>query len=310
MIALRAPSAPCSSGGRPALAAPEDRAPDLGGEDRATPRELAARALVAGYGKREVVHGVDLEIATGRITAIIGANASGKSTLLKTAARVLAPIDGAVLLDGERISSLPTRELATRLGLLPQHPLAPEGIAVADLVARGRHPHEGLFGRRSSADERIVEEALLATRTADLADRAVDELSGGQRQRVWIAMALAQRTDVLLLDEPTTYLDLAHQIEVLDLLVDLNASRGTTIVMVLHDLNLAARYADVLVAMKDGRIVADGAPAEILDEALVREVFALDSRVVADPVSGGPLIVPIGRHRAALGIGASAGRGI
>ena len=299
MSALRAPSAPDTPSRRPALDSAE----------RATPRALAARALVAGYGSREVVHGVDLEIASGRITAIIGANASGKSTLLKAAARVLAPLGGAVLLDGEEISSLPTRTLATRLGLLPQHPLAPEGIAVADLVARGRHPHEGLFGRRSAADERIVEEALLATRTADLADRAVDELSGGQRQRVWIAMALAQRTDILLLDEPTTYLDLAHQIDVLDLLVDLNASRGTTIVMVLHDLNLAARYADVLVAMKDGHITADGTPAQILDDALVREVFDLDSRVVADPVSGGPLVVPIGRHRVDAAMRARAGKG-
>uniref|UniRef100_UPI003D1028F8 ABC transporter ATP-binding protein n=1 Tax=Schaalia sp. TaxID=2691890 RepID=UPI003D1028F8 len=252
MIALRAPSAPLPSGGRSAPAAPEDRAPDLGGEDRATPRELAARALVAGYGKREVVHGVDLEIATGRITAIIGANASGKSTLLKTAARVLAPIDGAVLLDGERISSLPTRELATRLGLLPQHPLAPEGIAVADLVARGRHPHEGLFGRRSGADERIVEEALLATRTADLADRAVDELSGGQRQRVAVARALALNPEVIVLDEAVSALDVLVQNQILYLLNDLQAQLGLSYLFITHDLAVVRQIADDVVVMEKG----------------------------------------------------------
>lgn len=266
---------------------------------RAVPRLLEATSLSAGYGATEIVHGVDLAIPAGRITAILGANASGKSTLLKTAARVLRPLAGAVLLDGRSIAETPTRELAKRLGLLPQQPIAPEGIVVADLVARGRHPHEGLFGRRGPEDERIVAESLAATRILDLADRPVDELSGGQRQRVWIAMALAQRTDVLLLDEPTTYLDLAHQIEVLDLLADLNAERGTTIAMVLHDLALAARYVDWLIAMKDGRIVAEGTPGDVLTEELVREVFGLESHIVEDPVSGTPLVVPIGRRRLA-----------
>ena len=184
--------------------------------------QLSTRALRSGYGRRVVVDGVDVTIPSGRITVIVGANACGKSTLLKTMARILAPQSGQVLLDGTPVGSIPTRTLATRLGLLPQQPIAPEGIAVADLVGRGRHPHQSVFRATGAEDRRIVEESLLATRTAELADRSIDELSGGQRQRVWIAMALAQRTDVLLLDEPTTFLDLTHQVEVLDLLTDLN----------------------------------------------------------------------------------------
>ena len=207
----------------------------------AVPRTLSTEALRSGYGGRVVVDGVDLQIPSARITVIVGANACGKSTLLKTMSRILAPVGGSVLLDGESLGSIPTRRLARRLGLLPQQPIAPEGITVADLVGRGRHPHQRAFRSWTARDREIVEEALVATRTAALADRSVDELSGGQRQRVWIAMALAQRTDVLLLDEPTTFLDLAHQVEVLDLLTDLNRGRGATIVMVLHDINLAAR---------------------------------------------------------------------
>ncbi|WP_366180649.1 ABC transporter ATP-binding protein [Actinomyces timonensis] len=270
-------------------------------QDRARPAELATRALRSGYGGRIVVDGVDVAIPVGRISVIVGANACGKSTLLKTMARVLAPVDGQVLLDGEEIRSLPTRRLARRLGLLPQQPIAPEGIAVADLVGRGRSPHQGLFRATSAADQRIVEASLLATRTEALADRSIDELSGGQRQRVWIAMALAQRTDVLLLDEPTTFLDLAHQVEVLDLLTDLNRERGTTIVMVLHDINLAARYADHIIAMRQGRVVASGAPSEIVSSELVREVFDLEADVIPDPVSGTPLIVPKGRYHVSGG---------
>ncbi|WP_205635459.1 ABC transporter ATP-binding protein [Actinomyces gaoshouyii] len=265
-------------------------------QDRARPAELTTRTLRSGYGGRVVVDGVDVAIPVGRISVIVGANACGKSTLLKTMARVLTPMDGRVLLDGEEIRSLPTRSLARRLGLLPQQPIAPEGIAVADLVGRGRSPHQGLFRATSAADRRIVEASLLATRTEALADRSIDELSGGQRQRVWIAMALAQRTDVLLLDEPTTFLDLAHQVEVLDLLTDLNRERGTTIVMVLHDINLSARYADHIIAMRQGRVVASGAPSEIVSSELVREVFDLEADVIPDPVSGTPLIVPKGRY--------------
>ncbi len=210
--------------------------------------------------------------------------------------RLLTPRAGQVVLDGTSVHRMPAKQLARTLGLLPQSPIAPDGITVSDLVGRGRHPHQGIFSRWSAADDVAVAEALEATSTVDLADRSVDELSGGQRQRVWIAMALAQRTDLLLLDEPTTFLDVSHQVEVLDLLTDLNRTRGTTIVMVLHDLNLAARYADHLIAMGDGRIHAVGSPADVLSEETVRAVFGLDCRVIADPVSGRPLMLPIGRH--------------
>ena len=259
---------------------------------------LAAERLTLGYGDRKVVHDLTVTIPTGRVTVVVGANACGKSTLLRGLARLLAPSDGAVLLDGKDITSLATRDVARVLGLLPQSPIAPEGITVADLVGRGRYPHQGWFRQWTPDDDAAVADALAQTGVLDLAGRSVDELSGGQRQRVWIAMALAQRTDLLLLDEPTTFLDVAHQVEVLDLLADLNRDLGRTIVMVLHDLNLAARYADHLVAMKDGRIVAEGAPADVVTEETVAEVFGLTSRVVPDPVSGTPMVVPIGRHRA------------
>lgn len=264
--------------------------------NRATPRQLSTEQLRSGYDGRIVVDGVDLAIPTGKITVIVGANACGKSTLLKTMARIIKPASGAALLDGEPITSLHTRTLAQRLGLLPQQPIAPEGITVADLVGRGRHPYQGFFASWSRDDREIVEASLRATGTAELADRPIDELSGGQRQRVWIAMALAQRTDVLLLDEPTTFLDLAHQLEVLDLLADLNAERGTTVVMVLHDINLAARYADHLIAMREGMVVASGAPREIVNAQLLDTVFGLEARVIDDPISGTPLIVPQGRY--------------
>ena len=237
--------------------------------------ELATQGLRSGYGRRVVVDGVDVTIPSGRITVIVGANACGKSTLLKTMARILAPVGGQVLLDGTPIGQIPTRRLATRLGLLPQQPIAPEGIAVADLVGRGRHPHQSMFRSTGAEDRRIVEESLLATRTAELADRSIDELSGGQRQRVWIAMALAQRTPVLLLDEPTTFLDLTHQVEVLDLLTDLNRGRGATIVMVLHDINQAIRYADEIVGMKDGRITAQGLAEELVTPDFLRELYGI-----------------------------------
>ena len=259
---------------------------------------LGAERLTLGYGDRKVVRDLTVTVPTGRVTVVVGANACGKSTLLRGLARLLAPSDGAVLLDGKDITSLATRDVARVLGLLPQSPIAPEGITVADLVGRGRYPHQGWFRQWTPDDDAAVADALAQTGVLDLAGRSVDELSGGQRQRVWIAMALAQRTDLLLLDEPTTFLDVAHQVEVLDLLADLNRDLGRTIVMVLHDLNLAARYADHLVAMKDGRIVAEGAPADVVTEETVAEVFDLASRVVPDPVSGTPMVVPIGRHRA------------
>ena len=257
---------------------------------------LVADGLTLGYAAGPVVHELTLAVPDRKVTVIVGGNGCGKSTLLRGMARLLRPIAGAVLLDGEPVRSLPTRRVARTLGLLPQAPIAPEGVNVADLVARGRHPHRGAFSRWTAADRDAVADALELTGTAELADRRVDELSGGQRQRVWIAMAIAQGTDLLLLDEPTTYLDVTHQVEMLDLLWELNRTRGTTILMVLHDLNLAARYADHLVAMCDGRIVAEGAPADVVTDTVVHDVFDLDCRVITDPVSQTPLVLPIGRH--------------
>lgn len=262
----------------------------------ATTARLEASALTLGYTDAAVVRDLDLQVPHGKVTVIVGANACGKSTLLRGLARLLRPRSGSVLLDGEAIHRLPTKQVARTLGLLPQNPIAPEGVTVTDLVGRGRHPHHGAFGRWTHDDEEAVAEALTLTDTLGLADRVVDELSGGQRQRVWIAMALAQGTDLLLLDEPTTYLDVAHQVEMLDLLAELNARRGTTIVMVLHDLNLSARYADHLVALHTGRIVAEGTPREVVTEDVVRTVFGLDNRVIEDPVSHTPLVIPVGRH--------------
>lgn len=263
--------------------------------------QLSAEGVTLGYGDRAVVRSLDLALPPGAVTVVVGANASGKSTLLRALSRLLRPQEGRVLLDGKDLHRLPTRRVARTLGLLPQSPLAPEGIVVADLVARGRNPHHGLLARWSAEDDEAVAAALAATGTTDLADRPVDELSGGQRQRVWIAVALAQQADVLLLDEPTTYLDISHQIDVLDLLLDLNRTQGTTIAMVLHDLNLAARYADRLVATADGEVVAAGDPVEVLTEEVVERVFGMESRVVEDPVSGKPLVLPLGRHHRAAG---------
>ena len=260
---------------------------------------LSAEGLTLSYGDRTIVEGLDLVIPPGRITAIVGANGCGKSTLLRALARLISPREGQVILDGKALHGRATKEIARTLGLLPQSPIAPEGIAVADLVGRGRHPHQKLLARWSSHDYEVVAQALAATGIEDLADRSVDELSGGQRQRAWIAMALAQETDILLLDEPTTFLDVAHQVEVLDLLTDLNRDRGTTIVMVLHDMNLAARYADHLFALRSGRVVASGAPGEVMTGELIREVFDLDALVVPDPVSGAPIVLPRGRHHVA-----------
>jgi iron complex transport system ATP-binding protein len=258
---------------------------------------LAATDLSLGYGEREVVHRLSLAIPEGRITALIGPNACGKSTLLRGLARLLKPRSGAVYLDGRSIHERPTREVAIRIGLLPQAPTVPDGLTVEELVGRGRFPHQSWLRQWSEADERAVERALELTGTQGLRDRRVDELSGGQRQRAWIALALAQDTPLLLLDEPTTFLDLAHQVEVLDLLHRLNREEGRTVVLVIHDLNLAARYADHLVAMAAGEIRASGHPAAVLTEARMREVFDLDCKVITDPTSGSPLVLPIGRTR-------------
>ncbi|RNL63768.1 ABC transporter ATP-binding protein [Nocardioides marmoriginsengisoli] len=261
-----------------------------------THHTLAAEDLTLAYDRDPIVRDLSVQVPTGKITCIVGANACGKSTLLRGLARLMKPSTGTVLLDGESIQTMSTRTVATRLGILPQGPIAPDGITVADLVAQGRSPHQQWLRRWSATDEQVIVDAMRATGTLELADRAVDQLSGGQRQRVWIAMTLAQGTDLMLLDEPTTFLDIAHQVEVLDLMVDLNRDQDRTVVMVLHDLNQAALYSDHLVAMRDGRIVASGAPAEVITEELVHEVFGLTCRVVLDEVTGSPHVFPMGRH--------------
>ncbi|WP_328400158.1 ABC transporter ATP-binding protein [Nocardia sp. NBC_00403] len=268
---------------------------------------LSAENITLGYGDRVIVDELCIDVAPGVITTVIGPNGCGKSTLLRSLGRLLRPQQGRVLLDGKAISSMKTKDVARVVGMLPQSPIAPEGLTVADLVARGRHPHQSWIRQWSVTDEAEVMTALEQTGIADLADRPLDELSGGQRQRAWISMALAQGTDILLLDEPTTYLDLAHSVEVLDLVDRLHDDLGRTVVMVLHDLNLAIRYSDELIVMRAGRIVAQGTPGDIIDAELLREVFDLDASVLEDPVSGRPMIVPIGtRHvRAAYGSGPS-----
>ena len=257
--------------------------------------QLRAEGLSLGYDHISIIDDLDLDLMPGAITVIVGANASGKSTLLKGLARLLKPEAGQVTLGDRNIAALPGKKVATVVGLLPQQPIAPDGITVADLVGRGRYPHQGWFRQWSSTDDEIVADAMAATNTQELAARRLEDLSGGQRQRVWIAMALAQDPEILLLDEPTTFLDVTHQIEVLDLLLERNREHGTTVVMVLHDLNLAARYADHLVVMRAGRIVANGTPAETLTAEIVQHAFDLEARIVSDPVCGAPMVVPIGR---------------
>ncbi|MGL5864154.1 MAG: ABC transporter ATP-binding protein [Phycicoccus sp.] len=271
---------------------------------------LGAESLTLAYDSgTPVCSGIDVEIPPGRITAIVGANACGKSTLLRALARLLKPHEGRVLLDGADIHGLRTRQVATKLGILPQAPVAPSGISVADLVARGRYPHQRLVRQWTPADDEAVAVAMRAADVLSLARRQVDELSGGQRQRVWIALALAQQTDILLLDEPTTYLDLSHQIDVLDLLVDLNQRLGRTIVMVVHDLNHAARYADHLIAMRDGQIVAEGDPVTVVTADLIRDILDMETRIAPDPVTGTPMVIPIGRHaHRPRGVDAGTGR--
>ncbi|MFJ2551749.1 ABC transporter ATP-binding protein [Microbacterium sp. NPDC087591] len=265
--------------------------PDLDSPTAASAR-LRAERISLSYDRTEIVHELTTDIPPGSFTVIIGANACGKSTLLRGFSRLLSPSRGEVVLDGRSIATYPAKEVARRLGLLPQSAVAPDGITVNDLVARGRYPHQSLLRQWSDDDEAAVREALEATGTSDLAGRTVDELSGGQRQRVWVAMVLAQQTDLLLLDEPTTYLDVAHQVELMELFAELNA-RGRTIVAVLHDLNHAARYASHVIAMRQGRIVAEGTPEQVITSERVLEVFGLANVVIADPVTGGPLVVPL-----------------
>ncbi|MEJ5928242.1 ABC transporter ATP-binding protein [Corynebacterium sp. H128] len=257
---------------------------------------LGAHGAKFNYGERTICPQVEVAIPDGVITVIVGPNACGKSTLLKGLSRLIAPEQGSVLLDGADIHTLPTKELAKHIGLLPQGPVAPDGVRVVDLVSRGRYPHQRLFSPWRAEDEEAVARAMALTGTTELSGRFVDELSGGQRQRVWLAVALAQDTDILLLDEPTTYLDVKHQIEVLDLCMKLNRDQGTTMVAVLHDLNQAARYADTIIAMKDGEIVAMGAPHEVITEATVQSIFDVAARVIDDPETGKPLMVPCWNH--------------
>ncbi|HEY8534636.1 MAG TPA: ABC transporter ATP-binding protein [Micromonospora sp.] len=270
---------------------------------------MSGVTLTLGYQERIIAQDLSVSIPDRSFTVIIGPNACGKSTLLRALARALRPRRGTVLLDGRDIHGLPARTVARTLGLLPQSAIAPDGITVADLVARGRYPHQGLLRQWSEEDERVVQEAMAATGVADLAEAYVDELSGGQRQRVWIAMALAQQTPLLLLDEPTTYLDIAHQIEILELCARLHAEEGRTLVAVLHDLNQAARYATHLIAMRDGAVVAEGDPRSVVTEELVERVFGIRCRVLDDPETGTPLVVPVaGRHhtsRRATALGAA-----
>lgn len=253
---------------------------------------LYAHGITVGYDKRIISEKLTVEIPDGKFTVIVGPNACGKSTLLRALSRLLKPTGGTVLLDGKSISSYPAKEVARRLGLLPQTSIAPDGISVADLVARGRYPHQKLIRQWSVADEAAVVEAMTATGVTSLSARPVDELSGGQRQRVWVAMVLAQQTPLLLLDEPTTFLDIAHQIELLDLLATLNRDNGNTLVAVLHDLNHACRYADHIIAMKDGAVVTQGSPSHIVTAELVESVFGLPCRIIDDPESHTPLVIP------------------
>ena len=265
--------------------------------------QLYGEDLCLRYEQRVVAEQLSVSIPDQSLTMIIGPNACGKSTLLRALSRMLKPAAGSVVLNGADIASYGTKEVARRLGLLPQSSIAPDGITVADLVARGRYPHQGFFRQWSADDERIVNQAMDRTAVSDLATRYVDELSGGQRQRVWLAMALAQETPTLLLDEPTTFLDIAHQIEVLDLCADLHESGGRTIVVVLHELNLAIRYATHLIVMRDGCILAEGEPAATVTPELIETTFDLPCRIIEDPESGEPLIVPLARRRTA-GVGA------
>lgn len=257
---------------------------------------LAAESVTLAYDGADIVRDLSVRIEPGSFTVIIGPNACGKSTLLRGLSRLLAPRAGSIVLDGRAITEMPAKEVARRLGLLPQSAIAPEGITVRELVGRGRYPYQTVFRQWSAADDAAVDEALAATGTTQLASRPVEALSGGQRQRVWVAMVLAQQTDLLLLDEPTTFLDVAHQVELMELFAELN-ERGRTIVAVLHDLNHAARYASHIVAMRDGRILAEGPPAEVITSQRVEEVFGLANIVVDDPVTGGPLVVPLRARR-------------
>lgn len=255
-----------------------------------------AEKVRSGYDNKTIIQGIELEIPSNKISVIIGANGCGKSTLLKTLAKLIKPSSGEITLDGKAISKIPPKQLARVLGILPQSPVVPEGITVADLIGRGRFPHQSLLSGWSKEDYEAVAEAMEIMNITEFANHDIDELSGGQRQRVWIAMALAQQTDILFLDEPTTFLDITYQVEILDLLTDLNRKYGTTIVMVLHDINLSARYADYIFALQKGKLVAEGEPSDVITSTLIKDIFGLDCTVINDPISATPLVVPKGRY--------------
>ncbi|MGX5667942.1 ABC transporter ATP-binding protein [Rhizobium daejeonense] len=275
------------------------------GSDNISERGLSTSAITLAYRDRPIIRDLDIAIAEGSFSVIVGANGSGKSTLLKALARLLKPETGSVLLDGQAITTLPSVEIARRIGLLPQTAEAPEGITVADLVARGRYPHQSFFRQWSRQDETVVVASMQAAGIAELADRAVDTLSGGQRQRAWIAMVLAQETPILLLDEPTTFLDMAHQADLLDLLQQLNTDMGRTVIAVLHDLNQACRYATHIIAMREGSVVAEGRPADVVTEEMLEKVFDLPCMIIEDPITATPHVIPRNRRRPVNGTDAA-----
>lgn len=274
---------------------------------------LYTEGLSIGYVDRLIVEDLNLSIPQGKITALVGANGSGKSTILKTMARIMKPRNGTVFLDGKSIHSQSTKEIAKELAILPQNPVAPDGLSVFELISYGRFPHQKGFGSLTKEDKKYIEWALQVTGMVDFYDRPVDQLSGGQRQRAWIAMALAQGTDMLFLDEPTTYLDMAHQLEVLKLLEHLNEEEKRTIVMVVHDLNHATRFAQHMVAIKTGRVVCEGSPSEVMTSEVLREVFGIEADIIPDPRSGVPLCLPYelaGKERKPVKPTAKAGEAI
>ena len=257
---------------------------------------LCANNLSTGYPNHTVIQDLNIALPSNKVSVIIGGNGCGKSTLLKSFCRLGKVLNGSILLDGKQIHEYHSKEFAQKLGLLPQTPVVPEGISVIDLVARGRFPYQKFMQRMNHSDYEKIQQALEIMGISDLADRNIDELSGGQRQRVWIALALAQDSDILLLDEPTTYLDIAYQVEILEIMKELNRKKGITIAMVLHEINLACRYADHLFAMKNGKLFAEGSPKDIVTEHLMREVFDLESKIIEDPVFGTPFVIPIGKN--------------
>lgn len=259
---------------------------------------METRNLSLAYDSQVIIEKLSTTITTGEITALVGPNGCGKSTLLRGLARLLKPQTGEVLLDGKAIHSLPTKELAKQLGILPQGPTAPEGLTVYELVAQGRYPHQGFFQQWTLEDERVTQEAIAITNMIEFADRPLDTLSGGQRQRAWIAMTLAQKTPILLLDEPTTYLDIGYQLEVMELIEQLNQERAMTILLVLHDLNQAARYSQRMIVLNQGVVVADGPPQAVLTQQLLASVFKVRANIVTDPDSGSPVCLPYGTVQA------------